>query len=147
MLPILSVGVLQIGQAYIKSTREERLQSEKLLQVVLPVKDIIWEEDGKELWVGNRMFDVSSFSIKDGKYHLTGIFDDDETDIAGSIFHSLFSNNGNDLFHLILLLQCFTGCLLLAYLIPNNQRRIRHLMSYLLFLPHPSSLVLSPPPR
>ena len=85
-LPILAIGILQLGQAYIRSTREERLETEKLVQVTVPVKDLVWEEEGRELWVGNQMFDVASYTIANGNYYLVGVYDDDETEVAGGSF-------------------------------------------------------------
>lgn len=147
LLPILASSFLQIGQAYIKSTREERLATEKLVQVILPSKAVVWEEEEKELWVGDRMFDVASFTIINGNYHLTGVYDDDETEVAGTFFHSIFSKNGTDLLHLLLLLQCFAaGMLLVEPALKHGlrQKEFFYYLSRLLSLPQP---VLGPPPR
>ena len=39
------MGILHLSQAYIRSTREERLEKEKQIQVVIPAKDLVWEEE------------------------------------------------------------------------------------------------------
>ena len=147
ILPVIAIGILQLGQAYIQSTREERLETEDLVQVVIPVKNFVWEEEGKELWVGDRMFDVSSFTIADGNYYLTGIYDDDETEIAGRLLHSIFSKKGTNLLHLLLLLQCFSACVFLIQLTYQHRLYKKHTAFYYSFLPSPLLLVLAPPPR
>ena len=147
LLPVLAMCVLQVGQAYIQSTRDERLESEELVQVKLQAKEVVWEEEGKELWVGNHMFDVSAYTIKDGYYHLTGVFDDDETEIAGSLLHSLFAKKGTALLHLLLLLQCFSASLLLPELVNKFRIRSKDLTFYFSVLPTPFHMVLAPPPR
>ena len=146
-MPVLAIAILQISQAYIQSTREERLETEHLVQVIVPVKNLIWEEEAKELWVGGRMFDVASFYIKDDNYHLTGVFDDDETEIVGSLLHSIFSKNGSDLLRLLLLLQFFSACLVLIEFEYYYQTVSKQAAFYFSFLPSLLFLVLGPPPR
>ncbi|HEY1021931.1 MAG TPA: hypothetical protein VGE06_06435, partial [Flavisolibacter sp.] len=113
LLPVLAMLLLQLGRAYIQSTREERLHTESLVTVVLPAGQVVWEEDEKELWVGNRMFDVASYTILDGHYHLTGVYDDDETEVAGSLLHFFLSQDDAAFLQFLLLLQAFAGSLLL----------------------------------
>jgi hypothetical protein len=147
LLPLLAIGFLQLGQAYIKSTREERLDTEKLVKIVLPASKVVWEEEDRELWVGDKMFDVASLDVIDGHYHLTGVFDEDETKIAGSLLHVIFSKKGNDLLQLLLLLQCFSASLLLPGFerkYDGSRRRFPAYATQLLSLP---KRVLGPPPR
>jgi hypothetical protein len=146
-LPILAITFLQLAQAYIKSSREERLETEILEHISIPVKNIIWEEAGKELWVGNRMFDVASITVVDGICQLTGVYDDDETEVAGSLLHSIISKKGSDLLHLLLLLQAFIGGLFVVHLVERYRHRDKQLIFYTLHLPYPFYVVLSPPPR
>ena len=147
LLPILAIGILQLSQAYIKSEREERLQTERLEKVIVPVKHIVWEEEGKELWVNNRMFDVASFVIKDNNYYLTGVYDDEETEIAGSLLHLIFSKTGKDLLCLLFLLQFFTGCIFGMASFFKLWSHQKQLIFYLDVLPSPFQLILAPPPR
>ena len=147
ILPVLAIAILQLSQAYIQSTREERLETEQLVQVIVPVKNLVWEEEGQELWVGDRMFDVASFYIKDDSYYLMGVYDEDETEIAGSLLHSIFSKNRSDLLHLLLLLQGFLVCIVLIELTYHHRLRNKQTAFYFSFLPFPLLLVLGPPPR
>jgi hypothetical protein len=147
LLPLLAITILQAGQVYIKSTRDERLEKEKQVQVVLPAKEVVWEEEGKELWVGDRMFDVSTYTVTNGQYYLTGVYDDHETAVAGTLLHAIFSKNGADLLRLLLLLQCFTCCLAFIQLLRNDFIKNRQYSLYVFFLASPLHLVLGPPPR
>jgi hypothetical protein len=147
VLPVIAIAILQIGQAYIQSTREERLHTEKPEQVALPSNKVIWEEDGEELWVGDRMFDVASFYIKDGNYYLTGVYDDAETEVAGSLLHSIFSNDNSDLLHLLLLMQSFFAGVFLIELSCISRFHKKRMAFYFALFPSPLSSVLIPPPR
>lgn len=146
-LPVLATGILQIGQSYIKSTREERLRTEDLVQVVIPATGVVWEEEGRELWVGDRMFDVASYTLENGSYYLTGVFDDDETEIAGTLLHLIFSKSNGHLLQLLLLLQCFTVCVVVLDFSLSGSRKRRNFSFNLFSFPSPSYMVLGPPPR
>jgi hypothetical protein len=147
LLPVLAIGFLQIGQAYIKSTREERLTKEGLVKVILPASKVVWEEEEKELWVGDKMFDVASYEIIDGQYHLNGVFDNDETEIAGSLLHLLFSGKSIYFLQLLLLLQCFSVSIILIQIASHQVIRPFRFPAHVI---HPCwlpKLVLAPPPR
>lgn len=147
LLPVLAIGFLQIGQAYIKSTREERLETEKLVKIVLPASKVVWEEEDRELWVGNQMFDVASYRIINGHYHLTGVYDKDETEVAGSLLHLIFSGKTTNLLQLLFLLQCFSVAVLLidlTFRCAANCRQFPFYSTRTLSFP---KLVLGPPPR
>ena len=141
------MGILHLSQAYIRSTREERLEKEKQIQVVIPAKDLVWEEEERELWVGDRMFDVASYKIENGNCYLTGVYDDDETEVAGSLLHLLLSKNGNSLLQFIILLQCYTFAILVFNYVwqlwPSCIWSLHSLLNY----PSPQLLVLDPPPK
>ena len=93
------------------------------------------------------MFDVAFYTIKDSYYYLTGVFDDDETEIAGSLLHTIFSEKNINLLQLIFLLQCFLGCILLVELTNNYIVIKRAKEQHLALLPSPVHFVLGPPPR
>ena len=143
----MAIGILQLGQAYIQSTRHERLETEKLVQVTVPSKNLVWEEEGRELWVGDRMFDVASFTLNNGNYYLLGVYDDDETEVAGSLLHLMLSNDGKSLLQFLLLLQFFTLVIVIFRMTVRiteigewNQFSIQTYLSPLL-------LVAGPPPK
>ena len=139
--------LFQMGKVYIQSTREERFETEDQVTVVLPAGKVVWEEEGRELWVGDQMFDVASYTILDGNYHLTGVYDDDETEVAGSLLHLLLSGNNTGFLQFLLLLQSFVGSLLLLYFSVAffvKKKKVIFSRSTLL---SPIRLVLGHPPR
>ncbi|MBB1284885.1 hypothetical protein HRH25_10930 [Flavisolibacter sp. BT320] len=147
LFPLLAMFVLQLGKAYIQSTREERLQTEDQVTVVVPAAKIVWEEKGRELWVGDRMFDVSSYTIVGGNYQLTGVYDDDETEVAGSLLHLLLSGNNAGFLQFLLLLQSFIGCILLLHFSVIFFVKKEKVIFPRFTLLSPIRLVLGPPPR
>jgi len=138
---------MQVAEVYIESTREERLATENLALITLPIEDVVWEEDRKELWVGDKLFDVASFTIKGGVYHLTGVFDEEETAIADSLLHFISSKKGSQFLHFLLLLQCFSFSIFSFRLSPRIHQNEKGFSFYLSSLSSPSCLVLVPPPR
>lgn len=147
LLPLLAISILQVAQAYIKTNREERLESTELVQVAVSAKNLVWEEEGKELWIGDRMFDVASYSFMDGNFYLTGVYDDEETQVADTLLHFIFSKNGNDLLQLLLLLQCFTVTLFIMRSAAQAFAELRWSRFDNARYTNPSYLVLGPPPR
>jgi len=57
---------------------EEKLEKAALQQVVLPLSDLHWIEDGKEALVNGKYFDVESFVLSTDHIVLTGLFDSKE---------------------------------------------------------------------
>lgn len=41
--------------------------------------EVNWIEEGKEVWINDRMFDIKSLKHKDHQYTFKGLFDDEET--------------------------------------------------------------------
>jgi hypothetical protein len=147
LLPLLAMLLLQLGKAYIQSSRGERFRTEDQVTVVLPASKVVWEEEERELWVGDRMFDVASYTIIDGHYHLTGVYDDDETKVAGSLLHLLLSGNNASFLQFLLLLQSFVGSLLLVYFSVALFVKKNTIIFPRFTLLSPIRLVLGPPPR
>ena len=147
LLPTVYICFLQVSQSYIQSTRDERLKTEELVKVIVPTSKMAWEEEGKELWIGDKMFDVASYEVIDGAYHLTGVYDEDETEVAGSLLHLILSIESGRLFELLLLLQFFCFSIIIIELALQDLSRIKKIPFYtrqLLFIPRN---VLAPPPR
>lgn len=117
------------------------------MKVIVPTSKMAWEEEGKELWIGDKMFDVASYEVIDGAYHLTGVYDEDETEVAGSLLHLILSIESGRLFELLLLLQFFCFSIIIIELALQDLSRIKKIPFYtrqLLFIPRN---VLAPPPR
>lgn len=62
---------------------KDELKRQELVTVIVPEQDISWREYGEELVLENgKYFDVKYYSLKDGYYILTGLYDEKEAYIS-----------------------------------------------------------------
>ena len=64
---------------------EERLEQSSVQQIQIPSASIVWYEKGKEIIVDGKLFDVKSMKVVDGLAFISGLFDEEETDIKNKI--------------------------------------------------------------
>jgi hypothetical protein len=76
--PVLFSLFFYIRQSAIHSEMEQKLSSHELQQLIIPEEDVIWMDD-HEIRVDGMMFDIQHFSLNDGVYTFTGLFDEEET--------------------------------------------------------------------
>jgi hypothetical protein len=107
LLPLVFSGGLQLFQVYLKYRAEHRLETEVLQTLSVPEHKVQWVEEGRELMVNGRMFDLKSYSVKNGILTAWGIFDEEETQAMALLNH--FNDKQQDL--LIIRLLWFTQCL------------------------------------
>lgn len=81
LMPCIYCLYFQVKQQMIRSEMEERLESDGLQTVIIPVKDFRWYEEGREIVVNGTMFDVRSIEQKNDNYIVTGLFDEAETEL------------------------------------------------------------------
>jgi hypothetical protein len=74
--PFVALTVLVCSQAIIRHEMEEKLEHAKLTTVEL--RTIQWVRVDEELIVNGKMFDVKEIKFSDGKYIITGLYDEDE---------------------------------------------------------------------
>lgn len=109
--PLIFSGGLQAFQQYIKHTVTERLESEVLVTLTLPVSKVQWMEEGREIMVAGKMFDIKTYSEKDGIFTLTGVFDERETAVMELLNHFNDKQQNNFIIQLLLLVQSFVVAL------------------------------------
>ncbi len=63
----------------VKHDANERLEKAHLQIIYVAAKDIRWTQKGKEIKVGDRLFDVKQYAPGINGFVLTGIYDDDES--------------------------------------------------------------------
>lgn len=85
MLPFLLHFSLLARQSRIRHRMEHELEVSKLHTLELKNEEIRWAKPGKELWIGDRLFDVESVSAGKNKTVFTGLFDNEETDIRNLV--------------------------------------------------------------
>ena len=83
---------------------KEKLEKEFLHTITVPKEEVVWSKYNKEIIVGDKLFDVKSFSEKGGLYFFIGLFDAEETALNDLLEKDTDDKNENDL--LGQLLQC-----------------------------------------
>ena len=78
-LPLTFCVVSELKQQHLKQVAKERLERINLKTVILSPQEFQWTEAGKEVSIHGELFDIKSYSIKNGKFILYGLFDKDET--------------------------------------------------------------------
>jgi hypothetical protein len=94
LLPCLYCLYFQVKQQAIRMEMEERLESEQVQTVVVPVNEFRWYEEGREILVDGMMFDVKSMREENGNYIITGLFDENETKLHIALGKLQESNTG-----------------------------------------------------
>lgn len=64
---------------------EERLESENLQTITLAIESVEWYEQGREIMVEGKLFDVKSYSREGAVVVFTGLYDDKESDIRKQV--------------------------------------------------------------
>jgi len=89
---LLSIG-FSLHQMWIRHEMLEKLESEKLHVITLENHNLQWEQEGKELMIAGRMFDVKNFELHGDKLIVYGLFDDEETMLYQQLENSHAGNN------------------------------------------------------
>lgn len=80
--PLLLLLFLQLQQKAMQSDMQTRLRHHSLHTVIVDEAAVRWVKKNKEIWLGDRMFDIKYFEKKDGKYIFHGLYDSEETQIT-----------------------------------------------------------------
>lgn len=139
---------LQAFQFYIRQRMETALEKETLTTISLPATEVVWYEEGREIMVEGQMFDIKSYTVKDGVFTAMGIFDEEETEVVNLMKgHWSEQDQSQTLFGLLLLSHCIILLALLIYrfgLSPLNKAPYRFFSVWY----HPPFLAIQiPPPR
>lgn len=73
----------------------EKLEEEKLHTIRIPESQVQWVNK-KEIRLEDRLFDVESFDRNDGYLILTGLFDEEETELNNALQESTDKNGEQD---------------------------------------------------
>lgn len=79
LAPVLAPLVLQLKILLVKIEAEERLETDNLQVLHIPLQEICWSKKGREIVINNRLFDLKKFKQDDTEIIVTGVFDDEET--------------------------------------------------------------------
>ena len=94
LAPLFYVVTVQIKQHSIQQRMKEELEEKVLHSITLKSSQIHWIREGKEIAVGNKLFDVKSITYKkDGTAVIRGRFDEDETALVQQLQKNQKENN------------------------------------------------------
>ena len=104
--PLLLFVFTSIKQLEIRHNMKRQLDGKMLHTITLAKKDLHWLEEGKEILINGRMFDIkSSQPAGNGKISFTGLYDDDETTLINKIRENQPNENNGDVKFLAQLFQ------------------------------------------
>lgn len=126
LLPLLLSAAVQGFQAYLKHRAEERIESEALVTISVPVADVQWMEEGREVMIKGRMFDLESYKEEAGTFTATGVYDDAETEAMEWLRHFNDREQSALVIQLLLLSQTFAALLFLLPSLARSKTRLRH---------------------
>lgn len=72
----------------------ERVEKEQLTTIKIPEKEIEWYNPGHEIIIEGKMFDIKSIHLENGIYTISGLFDEDETEL-NNLEEDYASQEGN----------------------------------------------------
>lgn len=81
LLPCIYCVYFQVQHHMIREEMREKLESENLQTVIVPVKEFRWYEENREIIVDGMMFDVESMRQEGDNYIISGLFDEAETEL------------------------------------------------------------------
>lgn len=106
-VPVIYLFVFQAHQRSIRHQMEERLEDGMLHTMTIPKNELRWVKPGKEIIVGENMFDIKSITDQgNGILLVTGIYDYEESSLVLHMKKSQEEENskGNKLVQLIQLM-------------------------------------------
>lgn len=148
LTPILFMGGLQAFQFYIKQRMEASLETDALHTLTLKASEVKWYEEGREILVNGKMFDIKTYSIENGVFTAQGVFDEKETAIVNLLNgHWSDKEQTQVVVQLLLLSHCII--LFAFYLISFGVSIYRNKPVSLIHLLYTSPLlsIVSPPPK
>ena len=148
-MPVVFTLFFFLKQQAIRHTMKEKLEQGFLHTITIPAENVVWVKYKKEISIGNKLFDVKSFSIENNQYVFTGLFDEDETALNNYFEKSIDHKNerGNQL-----LVQLFQW---LQSACPDSPADFplitegTHIHCNLIpsYIPFPVKIILTPPPQ
>jgi hypothetical protein len=81
LLPMCLSGIYIAGRILIRVTMMEKMEKNELQTISIPTDQIRWFKKNHELMIDGKMFDVKSISKQGDTSIITGLFDDDDTEL------------------------------------------------------------------
>jgi hypothetical protein len=84
-LPLLFSTVIFIKQQLLQHQRSQRFETEVLETVTINAEKVNWVKPGKEIQIGNKLFDVKSYKTAGSNIIFTGFYDSKEDKLVKHI--------------------------------------------------------------
>lgn len=147
--PLFFSSLFLLKQHAARQKIKEKLETGALQTLILPEKDLLWVRKDKEIRVGGELFDVKSIIKQNDKVIVTGLFDDEETEIEQLLGH--LSGSRSIITHMLLNLFSF-----LHHIFPGSLGfellntiflPMQYFIDFIPFLPELPHCVITPPPQ
>ena len=148
-VPVSYLFIFHAHQRRIRHEMKDRLEHEMLHTVTIPKSELRWVKPGKEIALGENLFDIKTLTeLHNGMVRLTGIYDFEETFVVKQMKKTQDDDaaKGNKLMQIMQLLQSSPGTIydevycygqsLSEWFIINDAR-----------LSSPFRSILTPPPQ
>ena len=127
---------------------EEKLEKSFLQTIRLKKEDLVWVKKGKEIRIGNHLFDIKSMKENNGVCEIKGLYDEDEDFLHEQLNESQRNTDQESQKSLLnFFFQLYTATEN-AYYEKTNTLTLSEYSNHFSFrLPSPSSELLTPPPN
>jgi hypothetical protein len=149
ILPVLFFLFFHFRQLQIHHEMKEQLENSLVQTILIAENKVHWIKPGKEINIDGKLFDIRFFYLKNGYYHFTGLFDEEETALINDLKNNLHTPDKQNVpllgafFHW---LQCVS--LPLNHELPLLMKSDNiYSAFYLLRLLNPFRTIYIPPPR
>ena len=150
MAPLSYTYIFQAKQVRVQRKMKKQLQGNMLHSLVMSKEHLIWVKPGKEILVGDKMFDIKTIGYRaDGTVHITGLFDHEESFLYAQLKKTRkdeTNRNNRQLVQLFQLMQALPQNLTEqdSSTLPIALQRPRYSEN---LLPSPFHSILTPPPQ
>ena len=81
LLPLCLSGLYMAGRILIRITMLEKMEKDELQTISIPTDQIRWFKKNHEIMIDGKMFDVKSIRQQGDTSIISGLFDDDDTEL------------------------------------------------------------------
>ena len=113
LIPLFFSGGLQLFQLYLKQRAEQRLGTETLTELKFPLHAVQWMEEGREIKVDGKMYDLGSYYEADGFLHAKGVHDEHESRVMNLLNDFNEKDQDNFIVRVLMLSQSIAASIIL----------------------------------
>jgi hypothetical protein len=147
-MPLLFSFYFIIHQKIIRHQMEEKLEKSFLQTIRLKKEDLVWVKKGKEIRIGNHLFDIKSIKENNGVCEIKGLYDQDEDLLHEQLDESQRNTDQQSQKSLLsFFFQLYTALENTLYEKINTPTLSEHSYHFSFNLPSPSLDLITPPPN